>query len=63
VEVEAVQNCLAIAKVDKDPNYKAYRQGWKIRHVVDTLPETTGIDLPNGAAIPELVRFKEHFWY
>ena len=36
VEVRAVQNCLAhalviaIAKVDNDPNYKAYIQGRKI---------------------------------
>jgi len=29
--------------------------------VVETQLETTGIDLPNGAGIPELVRFQEHF--
>jgi len=40
VEVKAEQNCLAhalvitIAKVDNDPNYKAYRHGRKIRPVV-----------------------------
>ena len=67
VEVKTEQNCLVhaiiivIARVDNDPNYKAYRQGRKIRHVVETLHETTGIDLSNGAGIPELVRFQEHF--
>jgi len=68
VEVNAEQNCLAhplvmtIAKVDNDPNYKAYRQGRKIRPVVQTQIETIGIDLSNGAGIPELVRFQEYFW-
>jgi len=52
VEVKAEANSLAhalviaIAKVDKDTNYKAYIQGRKIRHVVETLLETTGIDYP-----------------
>ena len=68
VEVKAEQTCLAhallitIAKVDNDPNYKAYRQGRKIRPVVQSLLETIGIHLSNGAAIPELVRFQEYFW-
>ena len=67
MEVKAEENCLAhalvtaIAKVDKDPNFKAHIQGRKIRHVVETLLETTGIDLSNGAGIPELFRFQEHF--
>jgi hypothetical protein len=51
VRVNADYNCLAhalvivIAKVENDPNYKAYRQGRKIRPVVQRLLETTGIDL------------------
>jgi len=67
VEVKAEENCLAhaliiaIAKVDKDTNYEAYRQGRNVRHVVQKLLETTGIDLSNGAGITELVRFLEHF--
>jgi len=66
VEVKAEENSLAhalvisIANVD-NPNYKAYRQGKKIRQVVQTLLETTGIDVSNGAGIPELVRFQDHF--
>ena len=65
--MKAEENCLAhalviaIAKVDKDPNYKAYIQGRKIRPVVQNLLETTGKDLSNGAGIPEIVRFQEHF--
>ena len=67
VEVRVEENCLAhalviaIAKVDKDPNFKGCIQGRKILHVDETLLETTGIDLSNGAGIPELVRFQEHF--
>jgi len=66
VEVKAEENCLAhaliisIAKVENNPDYKAYRQGRKIRQVVQTLLYTTGIDLSNGAGIPEFVRFQEH---
>jgi len=65
VEVKAEKYSLAhalvisIAKVENDPDYKAYRKGRKIRQVVQTLLETTGIDLSNGTAIPELVSFKE----
>lgn len=67
LEVKAVDNCLAhaliiaLVKVDKDPNYKSYRDGWKIRPVVRNLLDTIGIDLSSGAVIPELVRFQEHF--
>ena len=67
VEVKPEENCLAqalvifIAKVENDPDYKAYRQRRKIRQVVQTLLDTIGIDLYNGAGIRELVRFQEHF--
>ena len=67
VDVKAEENCLAhaliisIAKVENDPDYKAYRQGRKIRQVVQTLLDTTDIDLSNRAGILELVRFQEHF--
>jgi hypothetical protein len=67
IEVKAEQNCLAhaliiaIARLNDDPNYKSYRQGNKIHSVVDRLLETTGIDLSNGAGLPELTRFQEHF--
>ena len=63
VEVKAEENCLAhaliitIARVDNDANYKAHCQGRKIRYVVETLLQETGIDLTNGAGIPELIRF------
>ena len=52
---------IAKAKVDGDPNYNSYRSGYKIRPVVDSLLETTGIDLSLGGGVPELMRFQEHF--
>ena len=67
VEVKAEEYYLAhalvisIAKVGNDPNYKAHIHGRKIRQVVQTLLETTGIDLSNGAEIPEFVILQENF--
>lgn len=66
IEVKAVTNCLAntlikgIAKVTNNPDYKAHRQGRKIRSLVQNLLETTGTDLTKGAVIPELERFQTH---
>ena len=53
-----VKNCLAhaliisIAKLTNDPDYKAFRQGRKIRPVVDHLLATTGIDLQTVEELP-----------
>ena len=65
-EVKAEGNSLThaliivIANVDKDSKYVAFPKGRKILHVVQTLLETTGIDLSNGGGIPELARFQEY---
>jgi hypothetical protein len=68
VEVKAKNNCLAhaliiaTAKLTNNPNYIPYRQGRKkILPVDQHLLETTGIELDNGAGIPGLIRFQEHF--
>ena len=66
-EVKAEENCLAhaliiaISRIEKDPNYNSYRRGYRIRPVVQKLLKTTGIDLSNGAGIPELFSFQDHF--
>jgi len=58
VEVKASENCLAhakiiaIEKVEMYPVYKAYRQGRKIRPVVQNLLDKTGIDLFGGGEFP-----------
>ena len=67
VEVKASENYLthaiiiAIAKVQYVPNYKAYRQGRKIRPVVQKLFDKTGIVLSGGGGIPELIKFQDYF--
>jgi hypothetical protein len=67
IEDKAEENCLAhaliiaVGRLTNDPNYVAYREGRKIRQIVDRLLELTGIDLTNGGGIPELTRFQEHF--
>ena len=44
-----------------DPDYKSYGDGYKIRPVVQSLLQTTGIDLRNGGEIPEIRRFQDHY--
>jgi hypothetical protein len=67
INVKAETNCLAhaliiaIAKITRDPNYKAYMQGRKIHPVVHNLLATTGINLENRGGIPELEQFQDHF--
>ena len=68
VEVTAEENCLAhaviiaIAKLNNDTNYKAYRQGRKIRPVIDQFLVTTCINFKNGEGIPEITKLKDHFY-
>jgi hypothetical protein len=54
---------IAKARVDNDPNYKAYIDSRmrKLRLQVQYLLEETGINLDNGGGIPELTRFQEHY--
>ena len=58
VQVKAESNCLAHAliiakaKVDGDPNYNSYRRGYKVRPMVNSLLETTGIDFRTVGEYP-----------
>jgi len=67
VEVTSSENCLAhaiiiaIAKVENGSDYKAYRQGRKIRPVVQELLDKTGLVLSESGGIPQLIKFQEHF--
>ena len=51
----------AIARLNNDRNYTSYRKGNKTRPLVKELLDAPGVDLKNGAGIPELIRFQEHF--
>ena len=45
-----------------DPKYISYRKGRKtILPVVQSLLETTGIDLQKGGVVPEIRRFQDHY--
>jgi len=67
IKVKSDTDCLAhaliidIARLENDSDYKSYRDGYKIRPVVQSLLETTGIDPQNGGGIPEIRRFQDHF--
>jgi len=67
VEVKAVENFLAhaiiiaIAKVENESDYKAYRQGRKIRPVAQKLLPETDLDVSEGGGISELVKLQENF--
>jgi len=65
--VKAEENCLAhaliiaIARVDIDTNYTAYRKGRKIRPVVEVLLQQTGIDLTRCGGYPNITVSKNIF--
>jgi len=67
IKVKSKTHCLsqaliiAIARLRNDPKYKSYRDGYRIRPVVQRLLKTTGIDLQNGGGIPEIRRFQDQF--
>jgi hypothetical protein len=67
VNVKTETNCLAhalviaIAKITDDPNYKSYRDGWKIGPVFQRLLDATSINLDRGGGIRELAQFQEYF--
>ena len=54
-EMQAEETCLvhalaiAIARLDKDPNYNSFQGGCSVRPVVETICKRTGMDLYNGA--------------
>ena len=66
VEVQASENRLAraiiiaVAKAENDPEYVAYRIGYKIRPVVQKLLDRTGISLSGGGGIPGILKSQEH---
>jgi len=67
VEEKTEENCLshalimAISRVENNANYKAYRQGRKIRSVVKALLQQTGIDLTRVGGSPNLTVSKNIF--
>lgn len=66
VEVKAKHQCLihaliiAIAKVDKDPNYISYRDGYKINQKVLDLIEKSHVNVNLGGGVNELKQLQNY---
>ena len=67
INVKAESNCLAhaliiaIAQLTKDPNYRSYHDGRRIRPEVQHLLQTMGINLENGGGVHEIQQFQDNF--
>jgi hypothetical protein len=51
---------IAMARVNGDPKYKSYRNGYLLDEPVDELLKASGVDLSNGGGLQELQQFQEH---
>jgi hypothetical protein len=66
VEVKARENCLAhalviaVSRLTKDPDYQAYRKGYKVYPKVRELLQAAGVDLSRGG-IPNYRHFSAIF--
>ena len=66
ITVKAALNCLgyvilvALARVNGDPTYQSYRDGYLLNKTVEDLLENSGVSLTNGGEFQELRQFQEH---
>ncbi len=51
---------IAMARVNCDPKYKSYRDGYKLHLTVDELLNASGVDLYNGEGLEELQQFQDY---
>jgi len=49
---------IAMARVNRDPNYKSYRNGYSMKRPVQDLLTASGDDLTNGGGLKNLNSFK-----
>jgi hypothetical protein len=52
---------IAMAKVNGDPNYKSYRDGYCLKQHVQYLLSVSGVKLTNGRGLKELKQFQNYF--
>jgi hypothetical protein len=52
---------IAIARVNSDPKYASYRNGYGLKNPVEELFKVSGVDLSNGGGLEELQQFKTTF--
>jgi len=66
VTVKAAINCLAyaliiaMARVNGDPKYQSYRDGYGLKKIVEELFMASGVDLSNDRGFEELRQFQDH---
>jgi hypothetical protein len=51
---------IAIARVNNDPKYNLYRNGYGLTQPVQDLLKASGVDLSNGGGLDELRQFQQH---
>jgi len=50
---------IAMARVNNDPKYASYRDGYKLHKSVEELLNASGVDLFNGGGFEELQQFQQ----
>jgi hypothetical protein len=51
---------IAIARVNNDPKYASYKDGYGLRQPVKVLLKASGVDLSNGGGLEELQQFQQY---
>jgi hypothetical protein len=51
---------IAMARVNGDPKYKSYTDGYQLDKPVEELLKAYGVDLSNGGGLEELQQFQEY---
>ena len=51
---------IAMARVNGDPKYKSYRNGYSMKQPVQDLLTASGFDLTNGGGFKELEQFQNY---
>ena len=51
---------IAMARVNNDPKYKSYRDGYGLHKPVEELLNASGVDLFNGGGFEELQQFQQY---
>jgi hypothetical protein len=51
---------IAMARVNNEPKYVSYRQGWCLKEPVQELLNASGVDLSNGGGFRKLEQFQQY---
>jgi hypothetical protein len=51
---------ITMSRVNRDPNYKSYRNGYSMKQLVQDLLSASGVDLTNGGGLKEFEHFQNY---